>query len=464
MSGEKGSADTGAWPLLQSERTWKSLPLGIALITTAAATWCYVIGEYVGSYLGFFEGMATLTAGCMIGMLLATLAVIPVCIRFGVDSIATAKPQFGSTGWLIPEAMQFFSILGWNSLLLIFFAKSVTQLLVALGFLTNGTAHLIVPATTVLACALVFAILMRGSSGVERMSKILVFHVAIGLWMLFILVSERWGDLSTAVPAAASPSYQWNYTTGIELGVAAMVGWWPYMGAMVRMAPNGRTAVLPVLLGMGVPVPLLSVIGLAGILVLKVSDPAEWLRTVGGVTYGIIALIFVAAANLGTAITGIYASAIGLRHFPGVDRLPWPVMLIVTIAPVALIGLFIPEIFFANFGTFLAFIGICFAPLCGIQIVDYYVLRRRRVDIRAIYDNSPEGGYRFWGGVNPAAVLGMAAGVATYIYLLNPLTYESRFPYEWVTASLPAVTIAALVYAAVTKLVVIPAGKGGYKA
>jgi NCS1 family nucleobase:cation symporter-1 len=53
---------------------------------------------------------------------------------------------------------------------------------------------------------------------------------------------------------------------------------------------------------MGAPVPLLSMIGIAGILVLKVSDPAEWLRTVGGPGYGIVALVFVAAANLGTAI------------------------------------------------------------------------------------------------------------------------------------------------------------------
>ena len=44
---------------------------------------------------------------------------------------------------------------------------------------------------------------------------------------------------------------------------------------MIRMAPNGRTAVLPVMLGMCLPVPLLSLIGLAGVLVLKSSDPSE---------------------------------------------------------------------------------------------------------------------------------------------------------------------------------------------
>ncbi len=74
------SADTGVWPLLRSERSWSSWRLGIALATAAAATWCYLIGEYAGYYLNFFQGSLALTAGSMIGMLLVLLAAgRPVC-------------------------------------------------------------------------------------------------------------------------------------------------------------------------------------------------------------------------------------------------------------------------------------------------------------------------------------------------------------------------------------------------
>jgi NCS1 family nucleobase:cation symporter-1 len=213
---------------------------------------------------------------------------------------------------------------------------------------------------------------------------------------------------------------------------------------------------------MGAPVPLLSLIGIAGILVLKVSDPAEWLRTVGGPTYGIIALLFVAAANLGTAVAGVYAAAIGLRHFPVFERSSWPILLLLAIGPVALVGLFIPDLFFANFGTFLAFIGLAFAPLCGIQITDYYFLRKRQISIRCIFSNGTHSSYWFTGGFNLASIVAMIAGCGTYRYLLNPITYESNSPYEFVTASLPAAFIAGLVYYVLTKLVVKPAGKGGY--
>jgi|694.fasta_scaffold95490_2 NCS1 family nucleobase:cation symporter-1 len=455
-------ADKSAWPLLPSERTWGGWKLGISLATAAAATWCYIIGEYVGYYLNFREGFAALFAGSMIGMLIVALAAVPVAMRFGVDSIASSKPQFGSRGWVIPAAMQFVSIVGWNSLLLIFFAKSTTQLLRALGVIGEESGGMLVSATVLLASGLVFLFLLKGSAGVDRVAKILVAHVFIGMWMLYILVTQRWDDLSAAAPAYASTEPLWNYTTGVEIGIVSLLSWWPYIGAMVRMAPNGRTAALPIMVGMGAPVPILSAIGIAGILVLQVSDPSEWMRTVGGPVYGIIALIFVAAANLGTAVAGVYSSSIGLRHFPALQNLSWPALLLISILPVGVVGLLIPDLFFANFGTFLAFIGLGFAPLCGIQIVDYYLLRGRRVDVRGLFEGGPSSTYAYWGGFNPASIVGMAAGVGTYLYLLNPITYVSNSPYEFLTASLPSMVTAGVAFAIVTLIVNKPAGKGGY--
>jgi len=457
------AADKNAWPLLLRERTWGPWQLGVALAAAAAATWCYIIGESVANYLGFKAAIATLTAGSMIGMLLVTLATVPTSVRFGVDSIASSIPQFGTRGWVIPSAIQFLSIVGWNAQLLIFFSKSVTQLLIALNFTTAAAQPRLQSATVLLACALVFLFLLKGSGGVDRVARIVVAHVFIGIWMLYILVSHRWDELSHAVPPAATADHLWNYVTGVEIGISSLLSWWPYIGSMVRMARHGRTVALPIMLGMGLPVPLLALIGIAGFLVLKTSDPAQWLRTVGGTGYGIVALLFVTAANLGTTVAGTYASAIGLRYYPGLDRLPWPVLLLMTLAPVALVGLLIPELFFEHFSTFIAFIGITMAPLCGIQIVDYYVLRRRRIDIRGIYDSSAGGAYRFWGGFNPSAILAMAVGFGVYTYLLNPLSYASRWPYQYLTASLPTTFAAAAAYWLVTRFGVIPRRRGGYR-
>ena len=457
------AADESGWPLLPMERTWGPWRLTLTLATTSAATWCYLIGESVGGYLGFIRGGLALTAGCMIGMLLVLLAAGPACARFGIDSIASTKPQFGSRGWIVPAALQTVSIIGWNSLLIIFFAKSAVQLGVALGLLapgSHGTA--LIPLLTLLACAIIFIALRAGSSGVSLVSNILVAHVAVGLWMLYLLVSRRWPALVNAIPFAAHEDRLWNYTTGVELGIGSTLSWWPYIGAMIRMAPSPRAVVVPVLLGMGAPVPLLSLIGLAGALVLKSSDPSEWLRTVGGPTYAIISLGFVTAANFGTTTAGVYASAIGLRNFAVLRERSWTTLLLLTLAPVALVGILIPELFFAKFGNFLALIAVAFAPLCGIQIVDYFWLRRRRLDIRAIFTGAPGSPYTYWGGFNPAALIALLAGCASYVALLNPLTYESAAVYRYLSASLPALIVAALVYV-VLSLVVRACGRGGYR-
>ncbi len=460
---ETALADESGWPLLPAERTWGPVRLTVTLATTAAATWCYLIGESVANYLGFVKGAAALTAGCLIGMLLVLLAAGPACARYGIDSVAATKPQFGSRGWMVPALLQAVSIIGWNSLLIIFFAKSAVQLGVALGVLKAG-AHsaLLVPMLTLLACGIIFTALRRGATGVSMVSNILFAHVFVGLWMLYLLVSHRWPELLAAHPPLAAPDRLWNYTTGVELGIGTTLSWWPYIGAMIRMAPDGRTIVLPVFLGMAAPVPLLSLIGLAGALVLKSSDPAEWLRTVGGPTYAIVSLGFVTAANFGTTTAGIYASAIGLRNFSALQRRSWTMLLLITVTPVALVGIFIPELFFAKFGSFLALIGVAFAPLCGIQMIDYFVLRRRRIDIRAIYSDEPGGPYYFWRGINPAALLALASGCCTYVLLLDPLSYRSSGCYAYSTASLPAAAAAAFVYLLASRFI-IRGGRGGYR-
>jgi NCS1 family nucleobase:cation symporter-1 len=409
-------------------------------------------------------GFAAMTAGSMIGMLLVTLAVVPTATRYGIDSIAAARPQFGDRGWLITVFLQYASIIGWNCLLMIFFGKSVGQLLSALGAVDAENMGLVVRGVTILACLFVFVVLLRGGTGLERVSQVLFFFiVGIGAWMVWMLLSQESETIATATPAYASGSLRWDYVTGIEIGIVSLLSWWPYIGAMVRKAPDAPVATLPAMLGMGLPVPILSIVGLAAILALQVSDPSAWLIQLGGSFYGVIALVFVITANLGTTLAGVYATAVGLRQVPFLAQARWSTLMLWGLIPVAAVTLIVPELFFANFGTFLAFIGVFFAPMCAIQIVDYLILRRQRINIRAVYVGGPGTDYHYWHGINPAAVAAMAAGFVTYLYLLNPVSYASRAPYDWLTASLPTAAVAGVVYWLVTVFAVRRAGLGGYK-
>jgi NCS1 family nucleobase:cation symporter-1 len=43
---------------------------------------------------------------------------------------------------------------------------------------------------------------------------------------------------------------------------------------------------------------------------------------------------------------------------------------------------FFPAAVYANYGRFLSWGAIVLAPLCAVQIVDYFILRRRQLHIR----------------------------------------------------------------------------------
>ncbi|MBP9181630.1 MAG: cytosine permease [Fuscovulum sp.] len=452
-----------SWPLTSRERNWTSMQLAMVLMVTACATWCFVIGEYVGYYLGFKAGFAAMTAGSMIGMLVVALATVPSATKYGIDTVVSCRPQFGMRGWLIGVALQYISIIGWNSILLIFFGKSVSQLFITLGWATADSSGWISAVATVVSCAFVFLVLRGGASAVVRISTpLFVAILLIGCWMIYLLMTREWDKIEAATPAYASGSFRWDYVTGIELGIATLLSWWPYVGAMVRVTPSASKAAMPAMLGMGLPVPLLSVIGLAAILSLGVSDPSAWMIELGGPVYGVIALLFVIFANIGTAVTGVYATAIGLKNIPGVHNASWNTTLLLAIVPVAFVGLVLPDLFFNNFGTFLAFIGVTFGPMCAIQIVDYLILRRERLNIFALYDQRAGSPYWFWGGVNWVALAAMGAGIGTYLYLLDPISYASRSPYEYLTASLPTILISGVTYLVLSLLITRPSGKGSY--
>ena len=154
---------------------------------------------------------------------------------------------------------------------------------------------------------------------------------------------------------------------------------------------------------------------------------------------------------------------LGLRQVPGLDKLSWRAILAICLVPVAVLAVINPDLLFSQFfGTFLAFMGALLAPIVAIQLVDYMILRRQNLDIRALYDRSPNSPYGFHGGFNVAAIASFVIGFLVYTYLLHPVTYASNSPYEYLTASLPTVLVTGVVYYVLSRAVNVRTGRGAY--
>ncbi|BAN46196.1 NCS1 family nucleobase:cation symporter-1 [Metapseudomonas resinovorans] len=80
---------------------------------------------------------------------------------------------------------------------------------------------------------------------------------------------------------------------------------------------------------------------------------------------------------------------------------------------------------------FLGGLGALLGPLYGIMIVDYYLLRRGRVNLPELYTESRDAAYHYQRGVNPRALIAFlpAATIATLLALLP--AFEALSPFSW---------------------------------
>ncbi|GAA1880014.1 NCS1 family nucleobase:cation symporter-1 [Pseudonocardia ailaonensis] len=85
-----------------------------------------------------------------------------------------------------------------------------------------------------------------------------------------------------------------------------------------------------------------------------------------------------------------------------------------------------PEVIHYTLDSLGAFIG----PLYGVLIADYYLIKKRQVDVDALYTLSPTGKYHYTKGYNPVAIGSTAVGAVVAI-LVVLLGSSSAAAYSW---------------------------------
>jgi len=455
----------GTWPILPAERNWGVWGLTAVAISAGVAAWSYMIGGFVAYYLDAKMGTVAMISGSLVAMFFVVLATIPSSIRYGIDTITASIPQFGTRGSYFAIFLQYASIIGWNCLLLILLGRATGGIALEAGWVSESSAGFVSVVGSLTAITLSWLLLRQGAESIRNYSYFIAIIVtALGLWILYkLIVGVGLTAIFEGKPLASSGDRLWDYTAGFEVLVASVLSWWPYMGGIVRMVPSARQAVWPAMLCMGLPTGVISLIGLFSALVTGDADPTAWLIQFGGIKLGIVALLFLAMANIGTAVVGAYVASIGLKQIPVFQKgITWNWITFIVLLPVAIIAALIPDLFFDHSGTFFAFLGVCFAPVCGIQIVDYFFLRNQQLNTRGLYETAPGSAYYFLGGVNPAAFIAVIAGFLCYTNLLNPVTYESAAMFKYLSASVPALLVSAVIYYVISKLFLVNSKVGDY--
>jgi len=98
-----------------------------------------------------------------------------------------------------------------------------------------------------------------------------------------------------------------------------------------------------------------------------------------------------------------------------------------------------------QYESFLLLIGSVFVPLLGVITADYFLLRKRRYDVEALYNRG--GPYWYKGGVNWVALIIWLLGVGLFLLIagLPQLGLVGLAP--WLGATLPTYLFGFTAYA-----------------
>ncbi|UQS22901.1 cytosine permease [Amycolatopsis thermalba] len=453
-------------PLLRRERLWGFWGYSSVNVGLSIATWAFLQGGAVALYVGAEAGIASIVVGYGISVLLVALAPCLPCAKYGIEQFTALRSVFGSGGArLLMITMSTLLAAAWAAVLAIMCGHALGNVAEQVFSADIDSSGIVVSLIALVAVLVSWLVLARGPVSVEWVNRIVAPGLVIVTTGMLVLIFTQtsWSELAAIPPLASSGDAHLDFVLAVELNIAGGFAWWPNVGNLARLTRTSRAAFWPNMVGLFFTSVLAAVVGAFAALALASEDPTMWMVPLGGAALGVLALAFVGFANITSVVAQGYSSLVALKGGGGrlLRRVPWALMAAGILAPAAVL-VFFPAAVYDNYSRFVSWGAILVAPLCSVQVVDYFVLRHARLRVRDLYLPNRESCYGFWRGFNPAAFVAVAAGAVTYALLLNPVTYEPAGPFRYLTASLPAVVVSGVLHYVLTVLIVRRRARGGY--
>ena len=360
--------------------------------------------------------------GITLGLsLLETLAVIALgnlvgCAAFGlfnvighrtaVNQMVLGRAPFGRRGAVFPGIVQGLLTMAWvgvNTWVVLDLALAV---LGELGI--TGGAGLKV-AVAVLIMVIQLALALYGFYAIRTFEKYTVPATAVVMVVMTVLALSRtelnWTG-ATASDAGAKLTAVTQLLTAI--GVGWGISWIPYSAdysRFVRTDVPDRKVFWSTALGMYVPTVWLAGLGACLASSGAGSDPSA--LVIGA--FGIMALpvlLLIMHGPVATNILNLYscslaALSIGLR----VSR--WKVTLVAGLIASAVLAVFVRADSFAHaFDHWMVSILVWISPWASVVLVDFFLLRKGRIDVAALYDDDSR-----YGAVNAPGLISLGLGL-----------------------------------------------------
>jgi NCS1 family nucleobase:cation symporter-1 len=415
-------------PVGKSSRTWSLWHIAALWVGMAVCIPTYTLASsLIETGMNWWQALLTVFLGNLIVLIPMTLNAHPGT-AYGIPFPVLLRASFGIRGANIAAVLRGVVACGWFGIQTwIGGAAIYSTLAMITGFdPATGTP---IPALGItggqLSCFLAFwalnvVFIWRGMESIkwlEALSAPFLLVVGISLMVWAVTRANGFGPVFSKPSGFATHGAFWVAFGG---GLTAMVGFWATLSLNIpdfsRYAKSQRDQIVGQAIGLPTTMALYSFIGIvvtsATVVIFgeAIWDPVQVINRFGNKTLSCIALLALAVATLSTNIAANVVSPANDFSNLAPRHITFRTGGLITAA----IGIFMmPWKLLANpdgyIFTWLIGYSALLGPIAGIMIADYFILRKKHLDLGDLYQKN--GIYQYTGGFSIAALLAFLLAV-----------------------------------------------------
>lgn len=422
---------TGTVPMVSRERSYGFWDLFLVTSGFSIATWCYTQGAYIAQYLTFKQMLINIFCFNIIWLSIECLPIL-FAVRYGIDLWVWLRSVLGKKGVAIFATVISMANFGWYAVDSQLFASSMINLFG--GFGINLNVDIWKPILGVLCVVIGTLLAIGGPNVIKWTNRFLVTALLIvgAVVVIICFTAVPVGDMLQVQPDTSL------YETGLgrfmlsaEGNVAFAFSWSTQALVLPRLAKSEKKGYWATNLAYGVVAPFFVAAG--GVMAIAMfvragyyeSDPTVMLATLAGPTFALLSLLMVAFANIGTQATGTYVNCMIVKS--GLPKISYKLLAFLAMIYVSILTVW--GWVMDNFGSFISMAAQIQGPIIGMTVVDYLIVKKRKISLKSLYNIDGHKAYEFTHGFNLVG-LGclVIAFVTNILFVYNPLTGDIKSP------------------------------------
>jgi len=349
--------------------------------------------------MGLHAALGAILLGHLVGNSLMALGGV-IGSDHGITSMISIRPSFGILGSNLAAVLNIIQLICWASIMLIIGGRAGAMLAASRGGVLASNEFWIV----LIGLGTLLWALLTG----RKIWKMMQIAAVVGLVLVLLVMTwEAYRHLGSGVatPSSLPPM---PFMTGLDLVIAMPISWMPLLADYSRFAKKTSTAFWSTWWGYFLVSSWMYALGLSASLWTGNAEPhMQLLGLMGGRGLLTLALLTVVFSTITSDFPDLYSATCSFLNISG--RISAKTLMGIT----GVLSIFLALVFpMERYQGFLFFVGAMFLPLFGVVLTDYFLVRKRRLDLDSL--ERVGGAYWYSGGYHRKALLAWGVGFATY--------------------------------------------------